>query len=66
MALRILNEASSPTTELSASVCIVGAGIHAGLIAATRLARDKKTAYRRRGKRPWRILALCERSQRNR
>jgi choline dehydrogenase-like flavoprotein len=41
MALRILNESSSPTTDLSASVCIVGAGI-AGLIAATRLAQDKK------------------------
>jgi choline dehydrogenase-like flavoprotein len=41
MALRILNESSSPATDLSASVCIVGAGI-AGLIAATRLAQDKK------------------------
>jgi choline dehydrogenase-like flavoprotein len=40
MALRILNESLSQTTELSASVCIVGAGI-AGLVAATRLARDK-------------------------
>ena len=41
MALRKLDDASLETTELSASVCIVGAGI-AGLIAATRLARDKK------------------------
>ena len=41
MALRILNESLFQTTELSASVCIVGAGI-AGLVAATRLARDKK------------------------
>ena len=41
MALRKLDEASSRTIELSASVCIVGAGI-AGLVAATRLARDKK------------------------
>jgi choline dehydrogenase-like flavoprotein len=40
MALRILSESLFQTTELSASVCIVGAGI-AGLIAATRLARDK-------------------------
>lgn len=41
MALRILSEACSQTTELCASVCIVGAGI-AGLVAATRLARDRK------------------------
>lgn len=41
MALRKLDDASLQTTELSASVCIVGAGI-AGLVAATRLARDKK------------------------
>jgi choline dehydrogenase-like flavoprotein len=41
MALRILSEACSQTTEVSASVCIVGAGI-AGLVAATRLARDRK------------------------
>jgi choline dehydrogenase-like flavoprotein len=41
MALRKLDEAFSGTIELSASVCIVGAGI-AGLVAATRLARDKK------------------------
>jgi choline dehydrogenase-like flavoprotein len=41
MALRKLDEAFSRTIELSASVCIVGAGI-AGLVAATRLARDKK------------------------
>ena len=40
MALRILNESLFQTTELSASVCIVGAGI-AGLVAAIRLARDK-------------------------
>jgi nucleoside-diphosphate-sugar epimerase/choline dehydrogenase-like flavoprotein len=41
MALRTLDHVSSQKTELSASVCIVGAGF-AGLIAATRLARDKK------------------------
>ena len=41
MALRILDQVSSQKTELSASVCIVGAGV-AGLIAATRLARNKK------------------------
>jgi choline dehydrogenase-like flavoprotein len=41
MALRELEQISSETIELSASVCIVGAGI-AGLIAATRLARDKR------------------------
>ncbi len=41
MALRILDQVSSQKTELSASVCIVGAGV-AGLIAATRLARDKR------------------------
>jgi choline dehydrogenase-like flavoprotein len=40
MALRILDQISSDKIELSASVCIVGAGI-AGLIAGTRLARDK-------------------------
>jgi choline dehydrogenase-like flavoprotein len=41
MALRVLDQISSDKIELSASVCIVGAGI-AGLIAATRLARDKQ------------------------
>ena len=41
MALRILDQVFSQKTELSASVCIVGAGV-AGLIAATRLARVKK------------------------
>jgi choline dehydrogenase-like flavoprotein len=41
MALRALDDTSSQTTELSASVCIVGAGI-AGLIAAARLARDRQ------------------------
>jgi choline dehydrogenase-like flavoprotein len=41
MALRALDQTSSQTTELSASVCIVGGGI-AGLIAAARLARDKQ------------------------
>ena len=41
MALRILDHISSQKSELSASVCIVGGGV-AGLIAATRLARDKK------------------------
>src|ERR1700723_2805327 len=41
MALRILAQVFSQKTELSASVCIVGAGV-AGLIAAARLARDKK------------------------
>ena len=41
MALRILDQVSSQKSELSASVCIVGAGF-AGLIAATRLARNKK------------------------
>ena len=41
MALRKLDDACLQTTELSASVCVVGAGI-AGLVAATRLAQDKK------------------------
>jgi choline dehydrogenase-like flavoprotein len=41
MALRKLGEIVSEKTQLSASVCIVGAGI-AGLVAATHLARDKK------------------------
>jgi choline dehydrogenase-like flavoprotein len=41
MALRILDQVCSQETDLSASVCIVGAGI-AGLIAATRLARNKQ------------------------
>jgi choline dehydrogenase-like flavoprotein len=41
MALRALDQTSSQTTELSGSVCIVGAGI-AGLIAAARLARNKQ------------------------
>jgi choline dehydrogenase-like flavoprotein len=41
MALRELDQISSDNIELSASVCIVGAGM-AGLIAATRLARDKR------------------------
>ena len=41
MALRELDQISSDNIELSASVCIVGAGV-AGLIAATRLARDKR------------------------
>lgn len=41
MALRVLYEAGADITKLSASVCIVGAGM-AGLIAATRLARDKQ------------------------
>ena len=41
MALRVLDQISSDKIELSASVCIVGAGF-AGLIAATRLARDKQ------------------------
>ena len=41
MALRVLDQISSDKIELSASVCIVGAGF-AGLIAATRLARDKR------------------------
>jgi choline dehydrogenase-like flavoprotein len=41
MALRELDQISSDKIELSASVCIVGAGM-AGLIAATRLARDKR------------------------
>src|SRR5580658_10577672 len=41
MAIRILDQLSSQRAELSASVCIVGAGI-AGLIAATRLARNKQ------------------------
>ncbi len=41
MALRVLDQAASLKTELSASVCIVGAGI-AGLIAGTRLARNKQ------------------------
>jgi choline dehydrogenase-like flavoprotein len=41
MALRVLDQISSDKIESSASVCIIGAGI-AGLIAATRLARDKQ------------------------
>ncbi len=41
MPLRRLSETLVEATELSASVCIVGAGI-AGLVAATRLARDKR------------------------
>ena len=41
MALRALDQTSCQSTELSASVCIVGGGI-AGLIAAARLARDKQ------------------------
>ncbi len=41
MALRVLDQISSDKIDLSASVCIVGAGF-AGLIAATRLARDKR------------------------
>ena len=41
MALLMLDQASSQTTRLSGSICIVGAGV-AGLIAATRLARDKQ------------------------
>jgi choline dehydrogenase-like flavoprotein len=41
VALRILDHVSPQKIELSASVCIVGAGV-AGLIAAARLARDKK------------------------
>src|ERR1700761_123055 len=41
MALRTLGDASPHRTEISASVCIVGAGF-AGLIVATRLARNKK------------------------
>jgi choline dehydrogenase-like flavoprotein len=41
MALRILDQVCSQKTDLSASVCIIGAGI-AGLIAATRLARNKQ------------------------
>jgi choline dehydrogenase-like flavoprotein len=41
MALRELDQIASDNIELSASVCIVGAGM-AGLIAATRLARDKR------------------------
>ncbi|NPC57476.1 GMC oxidoreductase [Caenimonas soli] len=41
MALRALDQTPSQTTELAASVCIIGAGI-AGLIAAVRLARNKQ------------------------
>jgi choline dehydrogenase-like flavoprotein len=41
MALRVLSETDSPVTKLSCSVCVVGAGI-AGLIAATRLAKEKQ------------------------
>jgi len=40
MAIRILSETDARITSRSASVCVVGAGV-AGLIAATRLARDK-------------------------
>jgi choline dehydrogenase-like flavoprotein len=41
MALRQLGHAISPLTELTADFCVIGAGV-AGLIAATRLARDKR------------------------
>ncbi len=41
MALRQMVHASSSLTELSADFCVIGAGI-AGLIAATRLARQKQ------------------------
>ena len=41
MPVRILGETGSPATESSATVCIVGAGF-AGLIAATRLAKDRQ------------------------
>jgi choline dehydrogenase-like flavoprotein len=47
MALRLMDQTASPVTELSATVCIVGAGV-AGLIAATRLARDKR----------WRVIVV--------
>jgi choline dehydrogenase-like flavoprotein len=40
MALRQMKDSSSLVTELSGDFCIVGAGV-AGLIAATRLAREK-------------------------
>jgi len=41
MAVRQMAHASSSVTELCADFCVIGAGI-AGLIAATRLARDKQ------------------------
>jgi choline dehydrogenase-like flavoprotein len=41
MAIRILDQLSSQRAELSASACIIGGGV-AGLIAATRLARNKQ------------------------
>jgi choline dehydrogenase-like flavoprotein len=41
MALRVLGQTSSSEINLSASVCIIGAGI-AGLIAGTRLARNRQ------------------------
>ena len=41
MALRQMAYACSSITELRADFCVIGAGI-AGLIAATRLARDKQ------------------------
>jgi choline dehydrogenase-like flavoprotein len=40
MALRVLRDCSERVTPVSASVCVMGAGI-AGLVAATRLAREK-------------------------
>ena len=41
MALRVLDKTGSLTTTTTASVCIIGAGF-AGLVAATRLARDRR------------------------
>jgi choline dehydrogenase-like flavoprotein len=41
MALRQVDQTSSSVTELSADFCVIGAGV-AGLIAASRLARDKR------------------------
>jgi choline dehydrogenase-like flavoprotein len=41
MALRQIDQTASPVTELSADFCVIGAGV-AGLIAATRLAREKQ------------------------
>jgi choline dehydrogenase-like flavoprotein len=42
MAIKVLGGAESTTVDISANVCIVGGGI-AGLLAATRLARDRGT-----------------------
>ena len=51
MALRELDQIASDNIELSASACIVGAGM-AGLYRPTRLAPGQAAPYYCRGKRP--------------